>query len=107
MKPAIFWTVAREPYTTGVHVIAVTSEKPGRMIYGRDRDGMSTHRRPSDCHGRFESDNAAKAAASQVQAVFDEFQPLIKQADRASTDLRNKRESRIKLVLRQLGAAEA
>lgn len=104
MKPAIYWTLIGTPWSD-YRIMAVTSEKPGRMVYGRDAQGCSTHRTMRDVNGRFPTEEAAKAVIEQMRAIDREFaQPLndIEAQRRSIETLRNNAK---KAILKMAGAA--
>ncbi len=81
MKPALYFTlVPGWSPKSAYRVMTVTSEKPDRMIYGRDDQDCSTHRHWRDRHGRFETEAAAKAVISQIIDVHDRFADKLRAA---------------------------
>lgn len=106
-KPALYWTLVGSPYSRhDLKPMAVTSEKPGRMIYGRDGDGMGTHRKWHDRHGRFPDEAAAKAAITIIRQKSAKARADLAQAHEALRQAMSAETAAIKAALAELGAEQ-
>lgn len=81
MKPTLYWALARRTYG-GYEVMRVTSVKAMRMVYGSDVDGMPTHKKPHHVKGRFDSQEAAAATLSEVDACTRRHNERRRELDR-------------------------
>jgi len=105
MKAAIYYTlVPGWSPQSAYKVMAVTSEKPGRMVYGRDSEGMSTHKTWEQRHGRFETEDAARAVIAQIIAVHDRFADRIAAAKRALREADQEERKAVFAILNEAGA---
>lgn len=96
-KTPIYWTLIK--HWTGYEIMAVTSEKPGRMIYGRDADGMSTHRTPNMAIGRFLSQQSASDMIARLAEIDRPFDRRRKRLERMLSDLRQEQDRRRKALI--------
>ncbi|MBO9380296.1 hypothetical protein GG804_26375 [Sphingomonas histidinilytica] len=105
MKPAIYFTlIPGWSPKCGYRVMAVTSEKPGRMIYGRDGDGCSTHRSWGDKHGEFPTQEAAVAIIASIVDIHDRFAPQLREAHARVKQIDREERDAVLAVLRDAGA---
>lgn len=65
----------------GYEVLKITRETD-RRIWG-STDGVSNHARPSACIGRFDTEDAAKAAIARVTQIRKEHEAMIRAAGEA------------------------
>ncbi len=99
--PIIFWTLTtRWP---DYRIIGVTTEK-NRQVYGRDESGDATHRRKSDCYGRFPDRASAVAAVDAVRRVRENYARLREPWQRQLSALDKEERRSLDEVRRQHGA---
>lgn len=75
MKPALFFSIARDPYGRTWHVVGVTTiaDFSHGQWWGRYVDGRgASHGRVKDLRGRFSRPERAAAMLGQVQDMEDE-----------------------------------
>ncbi len=101
MKPALYYTIRRESYTTsGFAVMRVTSLN-ARRVYG-SINGISTHATPADIFGNFATEAEAEKALKPIKDAHTSFDARIRDAQsavaRAYADQRDAVDAALKKV---------
>ena len=99
MKSALYYSITRTPYSSALHIVAITTESRRRW-YGRDiRDNEPTNGRTDRLHGRFDTVEAAQAKVAAAQAVNAKYNPLIEASQSETLRLHSEREKAMKDAL--------
>ncbi len=102
MKPAIFWTLHRDHWH-GWEVLEVTSQK-GSKVWGRRPNGDTTHRRVTDCTGKFDAPAMAFAAIERLTSIRSQMRDELDVLQRKGAEIRQRYEGIEKDALREMGA---
>lgn len=86
-KPAIYWAICREPYSSGNYrIVEVTSESYG-IAYGRS-DDRKTSLAMRDILAKHDNEASAKDALKRAVAKRDELMPRYSELDNAARKYR-------------------
>jgi hypothetical protein len=96
MKPALYYSLARSPYSSSYRVVAVTTVKMRRWHGRIEEEGTQTNGQVEHLRGKFKTARDADAKRKQVEAIAKDYNDRAHALSKQMGELYDMRDAAIK-----------